>query len=107
MSCEDCGRGFCHGDEVCRDAHHDHVARSTVAPPVTDGRRLPEWFETMHTDLPICPSCGDEITDSPRDDIPDGISVIECAVCGVACEVSRQVDVTYSTRRMVDERTAR
>ena len=52
-------------------------------------------------DEPICPWCGEMVTDSPDADLDHGPDeqIIECAECGgsVVCRVS--CVATYETRR--------
>ena len=56
---------------------------------------------SMVGDEPLCPWCGEMVTDSPDDDLDHcpGDQMIECAECGgmVVCRVS--CVVTYETRQ--------
>ena len=47
--------------------------------------------------VPICPVCEEEVTDSPREDIPTPCTEyeIECAQCGWPVFVTAVVRVTY------------
>ena len=45
----------------------------------------------------ICPDCGEELSDTPDEDIPVGRSKIECVGCGSVILVVKTVSVEYRT----------
>jgi len=60
--------------------------------------------ETKSASSPMCPWCGDEVTDSPETDIPlDGEHEIDCGGCGKPVLVTARAVITYETRKARDE----
>ena len=51
---------------------------------------------------PPCPWCGEEITDSPFEDLPVGETwEVECCSCGRAAIVDSEVNVEWRATRVI------
>lgn len=51
---------------------------------------------------PLCPQCGDLVTDSPKEDLHEGGNFVECQVCGVPVCVVVRTTVAYDVTFMGD-----
>ncbi|APM41375.1 hypothetical protein [Clostridium kluyveri] len=51
------------------------------------------------TDEIVCPFCGQEFTDSWEYGDDEALGLIECDECGKSFYASREVSITYSTRK--------
>lgn len=63
-------------------------------------------IETEYTEEPICPYCGNEESDAWEIDFGiglDGDTEIYCSDCGKEYHLSRNVIVSYSSKRLNDD----
>lgn len=62
---------------------------------IDDGHVSPRKADETYGDAPLCPWCGEEVTDSPHVDMPDDDCVLECEHCAKLVRIRRSVRVSY------------
>lgn len=55
--------------------------------------------DTLYQCVPVCPRCGEDVSDDPPGDFPtEGDHETECGHCGAVVVVTVEAHVTYSVR---------
>jgi hypothetical protein len=57
-----------------------------------------EWSKFHYFTAPACPHCRKPLSDSPDMDFAEGVTEIECPMCGKDAEVECRITTSYRAR---------